>query len=103
MADAIKIKVILQGDIADIRFLMPHPMETGLRKNDLGQVVPSQFIQTFTLRHNGVTLVEGQLNTSISKNPLFGFKARGIKAGDKLSVAWVDSKGDKRSDEIVVA
>ena len=51
---------------------------------------------------NGKPLVDGQLNTSISKNPLFAFKARGIKAGDKLTVAWNDSAGDKRQDEISV-
>lgn len=103
MADAIKIRVHWQGDIADIRILMPHPMETGQRKDESGQTVPSHFIQTFSVSHNGALLIEGQLNTSVSKNPLFGFKARGIKPGDKLSVSWVDNLGDKRSDEINIA
>lgn len=102
MAEAIKIRVQLQGEFADIRMLMAHPMETGLRKDDSGQTVPPHFIQTFSVSHNGTALIEGQLNTSISKNPLFGFKARGIKPGDKLSVAWTDSKGEKRTDEITV-
>ena len=30
-------------------------------------------------------------------------KARGIKAGDKITVSWQDSAGDKRQDEIVVS
>jgi sulfur-oxidizing protein SoxZ len=47
-------------------------------------------------------LIDGQLNTSISKNPLFMFKARGMKAGDKLLVAWTDNKGQKRQDEVTV-
>jgi sulfur-oxidizing protein SoxZ len=103
MADPIKMRVLLQGEIADIRILMPHPMETGQRKDESGQAVPQHFIQTFMVSHNGAPLVEGQLNTSISRNPLFGFRARGIRAGDRLAVHWTDSRGEQRRDEIVVA
>lgn len=100
MAEQIRIRTQQQGDITEIRVLMQHPMETGQRKEESGQLIPLHFIQTFTVSHNGKPLVEGQLNTSVSKNPLFLFKARGLKSGDKLSVAWQDSKGDKRQDEI---
>ena len=102
MADAIKIRAQVQGEITDIRILMQHPMETGQRKDEKGDAVPVNFIQTFSVLHNGKLLIDGQLNTSISKNPLFAFKARGVKAGDKLTVAWNDSAGDKRQDEISV-
>jgi sulfur-oxidizing protein SoxZ len=78
-------------------------METGQRKDDKGQTFAMNFIQTFTVSLNGKTIIDGQLNTSISKNPLFAFKVRGVKAGDKLSVAWVDNLGDQRRDEITVA
>ena len=102
MADAIKIRAQVQGEITDIRILMQHPMETGQRKDEKGDAVPVNFIQTFSVLHNGKLLIDGQLYTSISKNPLFAFKAKGIKAGDKLTVAWNDSVGDKRQDEISV-
>lgn len=102
MAEAIKIRAVLQGDTADIRVLLQHPMETGQRKDDRGQVVPAHFIQIFTISLNGRPLVDGQLNTAISKNPLFAFKARGIKAGDRLSVGWTDNLGDSRKDEYTV-
>jgi sulfur-oxidizing protein SoxZ len=103
MAEQIKIRAQNQGDVTDIRILMQHPMETGQRKDDKGQTFPMHFIQTFTVSLNGKPVVSGQLNTSISKNPLFAFKARGIKAGDKVSVAWVDNLGDQRQDEITIA
>ncbi len=103
MGDSIKIRAQIQGENADIRILMQHPMETGQRKDETGKVVPVQFIQTFTVNLNGKAIIDGQLNTSISKNPLFSFKARGIKAGDKLSVSWVDNTGDRRLDEITIS
>lgn len=102
MAEQIKIRTQPQGDITDIRILMQHPMETGQRRDDNGKTIPALFIQTFSVQHNGKPLIEGQLNTSISKNPLFTFKARGIRSGDRLTVNWVDSSGDRRQDEITV-
>lgn len=102
MAEQIKIRAQIQGDITDIRILMQHPMETGQRKDDKGQTLAMHFIQTFSVSLNGKPLIDGQLNTSISKNPLFAFKARGIKAGDKLTVNWLDNTGDKRLDEITL-
>lgn len=102
MSEQIKIRATTQGEIADIRILMQHPMETGQRKDEKGQSLPINFIQSFTVSHNGKLLIDGQLNTSVSKNPLFAFKARGLKPGDKLSVAWADNLGNKRRDEITL-
>lgn len=103
MAEQIKIRVQNQGESSDIRILMQHPMETGQRKDDKGHTFPMHFIRTFTVSLNGKAIIDGQLNTSISKNPLFTFKARGIKSGDKLSVTWIDNAGESRQDEITVA
>ena len=103
MAEQIKIRATVQGEITDIRVLMQHPMETGQRKDEKGQILPINFIQNFTVSHNGQLLISGKLNTSVSKNPLFTFKARAIKPGDKLTVAWLDNMGDKRQDEITVS
>lgn len=104
MAEAIKIRAALQGEITEIRILMQHPMETGQRKDPAsGNTIPAHFIQTFTVSANGKLLIDGQLNTSLSRNPLFAFRSKGLKAGDKIVVSWVDSRGDKRSDETAVA
>lgn len=103
MSEPIRIRAQIQGEIADIRILMQHPMETGQRRDENGQVLAMHFIQLFTVKLNGQLLIEGQLNTSISKNPLFAFKARGVKAGDKLSVHWTDNNGAERQDEMTIA
>lgn len=103
MTSPVKMKIYWQGEIADIRMLLSHPMETGQRKDDSGRIIPPHFIQTFSVSCNGRPLVEGQLNTSISRNPLFSFKARGIQSGDHLLVAWTDNQGNQRQDEITVA
>lgn len=100
MGAPIKIRAQIQGEITEIRILLQHPMETGQRKDEKGQVVALHFIQQFSISHNGKPIIDGQLNTSVAKNPLFVFKTRGIKPGDKISVGWQDNTGDKRIDEI---
>src|SRR5574340_587143 len=104
MADPMKIRAEMKGDVAEIRVLMAHPMETGQRKDSrTGQAVPAHFIKTFTAAINGKTVVEGQLNTAVSRNPVIGFKVKGAKSGDEVVVSWTDSKGDHRSDETTIA
>lgn len=103
MADPMKIRAQLKGDVAEIRILMSHAMETGQRKDAAGNTVPAHFIQSMTVAVGGKTVVNGQLGTSVSRNPVFGFKMKGAKVGDKVVVNWVDSKGDKRTDEVAVA
>jgi len=36
MAEPMKIRATQKGDVADVRILMMHPMETGQRKNSKG-------------------------------------------------------------------
>jgi sulfur-oxidizing protein SoxZ len=102
MADPMKIRATLQGDVADVRVLMAHPMETGQRKDASGNLVPLHFIQTITAQLNGKTVFEAQTTQAISRNPVFAFKVKGAKAGDKLSITWEDNKGEKRTDEVTV-
>lgn len=103
MADPMKIRAAMKGDMCEIRVLMSHPMETGQRKDADGKTVPAHFIQQITVALNGKTVVSGQTAVSVSRNPVFGFKLKGAKAGDKVSVSWLDNKGDKRTDETSVA
>jgi sulfur-oxidizing protein SoxZ len=98
-----KIRAQMRGDTADIRVLMSHAMETGQRKDNTGATVPSHFIQSITVDVGGKRVIQGQTGTSVSRNPVFGFKVKGAKAGDKVVINWVDNKGDKRTDEATIS
>ena len=103
MAEPMKIRAILQGDVADVRILMMHPMETGQRKDAKGEIVPLHFIQSVVVTHNGKIVLDTQWSQAVSRNPFLGLRIKGAKAGDKIGVTWVDNKGDKRTDETTVA
>jgi len=98
MADPMKIRAQLQGDVADVKVLMFHPMETGLRKDSSsGELVPLHFIQQVVVTHNGNVVMEAQWSQAISKNPFLNFRVRGAKSGDRITISWQDNKGEKAS------
>jgi len=102
MAEPMKIRATLQGDTADVRILIAHPMETGQRRDASGKIVPLHFIQNITVTHNGKTVMDGQWSQAIARNPFLGLRVKGAKAGDKIVVTWTDNMGDKRTDEATV-
>ena len=83
MAEPMRIRATLTGDSADIKILMNHPMETGLRKDaKTNQLVPAHFIQEVTVTHNGEVVLTAELGSGVSKNPYLGIKLKSAKAGD---------------------
>jgi len=103
MADPMRIRAQASGDKATVRVLMSHEMETGQRKDATGKVIPAWFIQEVSAALNGKTVMTAQWGPAVSKNPFLQFNIKGAKAGDKVSVSWVDNKGDKRTDEATVS
>jgi sulfur-oxidizing protein SoxZ len=103
MADPMRIRAQVAGDKATVRVLMSHEMETGQRKDSAGKTIPAWFIQDVTAQHNGKTVMTAQWGPAVSKNPFLQFNVKGAKVGDKITVSWVDNKGEKRSDEAVVS
>ena len=103
MADPMRIRAQAAGDKATVRVLMSHEMETGKGKHAAGKTIPAWFIQEVPAPLNGKTVLTAQWGPSVSKNPFLQFAVKGAKAGDKVSVTWVDNKGDKRTDEATVS
>ena len=52
------MRATLGQGFTDVRVLMTHPMETGLRKDAEGKLVPTHFIQNLTVKVNGKTVVD---------------------------------------------
>ena len=104
MAEPMRIRATMAGDVADVKVLMNHPMETGTRKDaKTGQLVPAHFITEVNATVNGAPVLKAEIGGAVSKNPYLGFKVKGAKAGDKIEVSWEDNKGDKRTDSATIA
>ena len=100
MGKPIKIKAKIKGDIAEVKALMPHPMESGARINaDTGEPVPKHYIQEVVCKHNGTIVTTAYWGTGVSKNPYMSFKFNGAKSGDLLEISWKDNTGDTSVSE----
>jgi sulfur-oxidizing protein SoxZ len=103
MADPMRIRANMVGDKVEVKVLMAHEMETGLRKDAQGNAIPEHFIRNVTVTHGGKTVLSAQWGTSVSRNPFLHFRFRGGKPGEKVAVTWIDNKGDKRTDEATIS
>lgn len=94
---AVKLRAKAKNGVIDIKCLMSHPMETGLRKDKkTGEKIPAHFIQTVVAEKNGVAFLHADFNSTISKNPYLRVQVEGEK-GDEISVTWTDNKGESGS------
>ena len=102
-AGPMKMRATLGQGFTDVRVLMNHPMETGQRKDSSGNLIPVHFIQEITVKLNGKSVIEAQVSQAVSRNPVFSFRVKGAKAGDRLEISWLDNKGDRNSTETALA
>lgn len=83
------------GDFIEIRTLVSHPMETGLRRNQQGEVIPRDIIKRFVARFDGQEVFAMDLANAISANPYIGFPFKVEKAGT-FEFVWTNEAGEER-------
>jgi len=101
MSDPMRIRATEKDGIVDVKILMKHDMETGLRKDSSGQAIPAWFITHLYVKAQNKEVFRAHFGSAVSKDPFLNFKYQGAK-GDRLMVHWTDTKGDERSDEALV-
>lgn len=89
----IKMRAQYKNGLTELKVLMSHPMETGRRKNDAGEVVPAHFIQVVEVYLNETKLLETHWGTGISKNPYLTLALTTAKPDDTVRVVWHDNQG----------
>lgn len=103
MGNPMKIRAAVKDGVTEVKILMQHSMETGLRKEADGKLIPAWYITDVKVQHQERVVLSAQFGISISKNPYLVFEFKGGAAGDKVAVSWVDNTGDTRSDEVVIS
>lgn len=101
-AKAVKIRGKVKDGIAQIKALMPHPMETGTRRDAAGNIIPAHFIENVTCEHNGTVTMKAEWGPSVSKNPYMAFKVINAKSGDVIKITWTDNLGESSQGELTL-
>ena len=104
MAGEMQIRArMMGGDVVDVKVLLIHPMETGLRKDaKTKNIIPMHFINKIIATINGKTVLESQWGTGIAKNPFLGFRVNGGKPGDFIAINAVDNLGTTFEQNAIV-
>jgi sulfur-oxidizing protein SoxZ len=80
------------GEIIQIKTLISHTMETGFRRDHVGQLVPRDIITAFTCKHNGETIFEAALYQAIAANPFITFHTVATQSGT-FEFQWTGDNG----------
>ena len=92
----------MKGDDVQIKALMNHPMETGLRKDKKGEIIPAHHITEVIIKTGEKTLMTVNYGPAVSKNPYISFVVSGPQKGDPITISWIDNKGESASVDAVV-
>jgi sulfur-oxidizing protein SoxZ len=80
------------GEIFQVKALISHQMETGLRHDSEGNVIPRRIITKFVCRYNDVAVFAVDLHEAIAANPYFEFYLRARESG-RLEFIWEEDGG----------
>lgn len=88
---------IKANDVIEVRTVITHVMETGLRKDQDGSVIPRNIINSVTAHYNEKTVFMATLHPSTSANPFISFQLK-VTAPGELVVTWTDDTGQTASE-----
>ncbi len=95
MADKPRIRLpkeAKKGEIIQIKALVSHVMETGLRRDLDNKLIPRKIINAFACTFNGKPVFSCELEPAIAANPYLQFSAR-VEESGTFRFSWTDDDG----------
>ncbi len=80
-------------EVIEIKTLITHPMETGFRRDALGQVIPRDILTEFECRYRDRVVFRTTFHPGVAANPYLSFFARADLSGE-FSFRWTDQHGE---------
>ncbi|HEV3009612.1 MAG TPA: thiosulfate oxidation carrier complex protein SoxZ [Burkholderiales bacterium] len=90
-----------RGEVIEIRTLAGHPMETGFRRTQLGEVIPRDIIRSLVCTYNGVEVFRADLHPAMAANPLITFTTVATDSGT-LEFRWTGDNGYSASQTATI-
>jgi len=92
----VRIPPAKRGEVIEIRTLVSHPMETGLRRDQAGALIPRDMIRRFEVRFDDELVFSVDLATAISANPYLAFPWLASRPG-RFEFTWIADSGEQAS------
>jgi sulfur-oxidizing protein SoxZ len=86
-------KSVKKGEVFEVKSLVSHKMETGLRKNKkTGKKIPRDIINKFSVTYGGKEVFGADWHPAVSANPYTSFFVKASKSGPMV-LKWTDDAG----------
>ncbi len=93
---------VKKGEVIQIKTLMPHPMETGLRIDRATDgIFPRQIVNTFVCTYNGKQVFSVDFSPAVAANPYLEFYTVATESGE-LAFTWVDDAGEQYTETAAI-
>jgi sulfur-oxidizing protein SoxZ len=90
-----------RGEIIEIRTLIAHPMETGLRSGSDGRRLARDIIRRFVCRYNGEVVFSAELFPAVAANPYIAFHTVAAESGT-LTFTWEGDNGFSQTETVAI-
>jgi sulfur-oxidizing protein SoxZ len=90
-----------RGEIVEIRTLIAHPMETGYRAGDDGQILPRNILRRFSCRYDGELVFSAELFPAVAANPYLAFYTIATASGT-LEFTWEGDRGFAQTERMTL-
>ena len=81
-----------KGEIFQVKTIISHQMETGLRHDEQGEVIPRKIINRFVCRYDDAVVFSADLHEAVAANPFIEFYLRATESG-RLEFIWEEDGG----------
>lgn len=86
-----------RGEVIEIKLLISHPMESGQRRDNMGEPIPRDIIHSLRCIWNNEVVLDAELYPAIAANPFFAFTALAVDSGT-LVVTFTDDHGVEQTE-----
>ncbi len=87
-------KSVKKGQVFEVKTLVSHKMETGLRKNKkTGKKIPRKILNKFSVTYGGKEVFGADWHPAVSANPYTSFFVKAGSSGP-MKFTWTEDGGD---------
>jgi sulfur-oxidizing protein SoxZ len=88
---------VKKGEAFEIKTLISHPMEPGVRRDNMGRLIPRDIINRFVCTYNGTEVFRADFFPAIAANPFLAFFTVATESGE-LVFQWTDDHGATQTE-----
>jgi len=93
---------VKKGEVFEIKTLISHPMEPGVRRDTMGRLIPRDIINRFVCTYNGEEVFRADLFPAIAANPFLTFFTVATASGE-LVFRWTDDGAITQTETVKIS